>query len=59
MTVLRTQEQLGYIVTIGVRKFQGIAGIHIIVQSEYHPQYVEQRVNNFMKVMLVLYPSCL
>lgn len=49
--VLRTQEQLGYIVFCGPRKNCGAQGVRIIVQSNRHPAYVEERIENFLKVM--------
>lgn len=49
--MLRTQEQLGYIVFCGPRKNCGAQGIRIIVQSNRHPAYVEERIENFLKVM--------
>lgn len=35
--ILRTQEQLGYIVFAGVRKANGAKGLRILVQSTKHP----------------------
>ncbi|KOC65774.1 Insulin-degrading enzyme, partial [Habropoda laboriosa] len=51
-TTLRTKEQLGYIVFSGVRKTNGTQGLRIIVQSDKHPKYVEQRINIFLSSML-------
>lgn len=53
-TILRTQEQLGYIVFSGVRKASGVNGLRVIVQSDYHPQYIEQRIDHFMESMNVM-----
>lgn len=50
-TVLRTNEQLGYIVFSGIRKTNGAQGLRIIVQSDKHPQYVEERIDQFMESM--------
>lgn len=50
---LRTQQQLGYIVYSGVRKANGAKGLRIIVQSTKHPAYVEQRIEDFLKSMIV------
>lgn len=52
-STLRTKEQLGYIVFSGVRKTNGAQGLRIIVQSDKHPEYVEQRINVFLDSMLV------
>ncbi|XP_011312074.1 insulin-degrading enzyme, partial [Fopius arisanus] len=51
-TVLRTKEQLGYIVFCGVRRSNGAQGLRVIVQSDRHPQYVEERIDAFMESML-------
>ncbi|XP_076547139.1 insulin degrading metalloproteinase isoform X2 [Osmia lignaria lignaria] len=51
-TVLRTKEQLGYIVFSGVRRTNGAQGLRIIVQSERDPNYVEQKINAFLNSML-------
>jgi insulysin len=51
--VLRTQEQLGYIVFSGVRKANGAKGLRIIVQSTKHPEYVEGRIEKFLQSMIV------
>lgn len=49
--VLRTQEQLGYIVFCGTRRNCGAQGIRIIVQSNRHPAYVEERIETFLTSM--------
>ncbi|XP_017766941.1 PREDICTED: insulin-degrading enzyme [Eufriesea mexicana] len=51
-TMLRTKEQLGYIVFSGVRRANGAQGLRIIVQSDRHPKYVEQKINVFLNSML-------
>lgn len=51
--VLRTQEQLGYIVFSGVRKANGAKGLRILVQSTKHPEYVEARIDKFLASMIV------
>lgn len=48
--VLRTQEQLGYIVASGVRSFGGVQGIRVIVQSDKSPEYLDTRIENFIKL---------
>ncbi|XP_015174662.1 PREDICTED: insulin-degrading enzyme isoform X1 [Polistes dominula] len=50
--ILRTKEQLGYIVFAGVRRSNGVQGMRVIVQSTKHPKYVESRIDNFMNTML-------
>ncbi|XP_076655297.1 insulin degrading metalloproteinase isoform X2 [Halictus rubicundus] len=49
---LRTKEQLGYIVFSGVRRSESVQGLRIVVQSDRHPMYVEQRIDAFLKNML-------
>ncbi|KAF7987713.1 hypothetical protein HCN44_003576 [Aphidius gifuensis] len=50
--VLRTKEQLGYIVFSGVLRTNGAQGLRIIVQSDKHPNYVEKRIDEFVKSIL-------
>jgi insulysin len=47
--VLRTKEQLGYIVFSGVRRSSGVQGLRIIVQSTRKPAYLDQRIEAFLK----------
>ncbi|KAL1510015.1 hypothetical protein ABEB36_004673 [Hypothenemus hampei] len=49
--ILRTKEQLGYIVFSGVRKSNGVQGLRIIVQSDKHPTFVDGRIENFLDSM--------
>lgn len=49
--VLRTKEQLGYIVFSGLRRSNGAQGLRVIVQSVRHPNYVDQRVEAFLEAM--------
>lgn len=51
--VLRTREQLGYIVSSSLWQLTGggQAGIGILVQSERDPLYLEQRVDAFLHEM--------
>lgn len=46
--ILRTKEQLGYIVSSGVRRSNCVQGLRIIVQSDRHPAYIEQRIEAFL-----------
>ncbi|XP_020292220.1 insulin-degrading enzyme isoform X2 [Pseudomyrmex gracilis] len=50
--ILRTKEQLGYIVFSDVCQTNGAQGLRVIVQSDKHPKYVEKRIDLFMKSML-------
>lgn len=47
--VLRTQEQLGYIVFSGIRRGNGVQGLRIIIQGDRHPQYLEERIEAFIE----------
>lgn len=46
--ILRTQEQLGYIVFSGLRRTSGVQGVQVLVQSDKHPAYVHQRIETFL-----------
>ncbi|RZC37709.1 insulin-degrading enzyme, partial [Asbolus verrucosus] len=50
--ILRTKEQLGYIVFSGIRRSNGVQGLRIIVQSDKHPTYLDDRIEEFLKNML-------
>lgn len=52
--VLRTKEQLGYIVASGVRTFGGVQGVRLIIQSDKSPIYLDERIENFIKLTQVL-----
>ena len=56
--VLRTQEQLGYIVFSGVRRVHGVQGLRFIVQSEKAPSFVDSRVEAFLLSMEVIVVWC-
>lgn len=47
--ILRTQEQLGYIVLSGTRRVNGVQGVRIIVQSDKSPAYVDSRIEAFLQ----------
>ncbi len=49
--VLRTKEQLGYIVWSGVRRACGVQGLRVIVQSDRHPAYLDERIEHFLSSM--------
>lgn len=51
---LRTKQQLGYIVFSGMRRSNGVQGLRIIVQSDRHPEYVDERIEEFLRNMLVI-----
>lgn len=46
----RTKEQLGYVVECECQDLHGVLGIKFMVQSaKYSPQYLEGRINAFIK----------
>jgi insulysin len=49
--VLRTTEQLGYVVFCSSWVLSGYSGIAIVVQSERNPAYLESRVDAFLDSM--------
>ena len=49
--ILRTKEQLGYIVFSGVRRMSGTQGIRVIIQSARHPDYLEERIEAFLYII--------
>ena len=53
--ILRTQEQLGYIVHCSAWNLHdsGHAGIRIVIQSERGPTYLESRVEAFLETMKI------
>ena len=53
--VLRTREQLGYIVSCSSWTLPGSSekGVRIVVQSERKPTYLEQRVEAFLDEMKI------
>lgn len=46
--ILRTQEQLGYLVASGPRRSNGVQGIRIIVQSDRPPLFLDSRIEAFL-----------
>lgn len=49
--ILRTKEQLGYIVSSGLRRSNGVQGLRIVVQSDKDVMQVEQRTEAFLLTM--------
>uniref|UniRef100_A0A3B3I270 Insulin-degrading enzyme n=1 Tax=Oryzias latipes TaxID=8090 RepID=A0A3B3I270_ORYLA len=48
---LRTKEQLGYSVSSGARRADGVQGLRISIQSKQAPHYLESRVEAFLLSM--------
>ena len=49
---LRTQEQLGYAVSMCMRNTYGVLGLSVTVNTQatkFTPQHVDQRIENFFK----------
>ena len=49
--VLRTKEQLGYIVFSGVSRPRGVQNLRIIIQSNRKPDFLDQRIETFLHSM--------
>jgi secreted Zn-dependent insulinase-like peptidase len=45
---LRTKEQLGYIVQLGMRHDLGVVGLRVIAQSSYDPVHLDERIEAFL-----------
>ncbi|GAB0095724.1 Insulin-degrading enzyme [Sergentomyia squamirostris] len=50
--VLRTKEQLGYIVFCSARKINGVQGVRMLVQSSQPTPFVEERMELFLDSMV-------
>lgn len=50
-SILRTQEQLGYVVKCLIRRSNGTQDLRIYVQSEKNPNYLDSRIENFLDEM--------
>jgi secreted Zn-dependent insulinase-like peptidase len=46
--ILRTQEQLGYIVRQSTRALGPSIGVRFVIQSERNPVYLEERIESFL-----------
>ena len=46
---LRTKEQLGYIVSLGMRHDLGVCGLRVLVQSSYDPVHLDTRIEAFLE----------
>jgi insulysin len=51
---LRTKEQLGYTVYVGVRKQSEMISLRAIIQGTHHPLYLEHRIEEFLRTSSVL-----
>ncbi|XP_025418538.1 insulin-degrading enzyme-like isoform X2 [Sipha flava] len=49
--ILRTQEQLGYIVFSSSSRSHGVLNLRIIVQSDRTPMYVDSRIENYINTI--------
>lgn len=52
---LRTKEQLGYIVHSWVRSLAGVNGLSFIIQSDKSPDYLDERIETFLKSVNVIF----
>lgn len=53
--ILRTQEQLGYVVLTHARKSKGTLSLIVLVQGEKHPAYLDDRIENFLLQFNVIF----
>ena len=44
---------MGYIVASGVRNFGGAQGVRLIVQSDKSPAFLDERIENFLRITRV------
>ncbi|CAG7838561.1 unnamed protein product [Allacma fusca] len=51
--ILRTKEQLGYVVWCTYRRQVGVMSFDVVIQGEKHPAYLESRIENFLELMEV------
>lgn len=51
--ILRTQEQLGYMIFSEITQSACEKGLSIIVQSEKHPKFLDERIEAFLESMKV------
>ncbi|OQV24525.1 Insulin-degrading enzyme [Hypsibius exemplaris] len=49
--ILRTKEQLGYIVFSQVKNVSGVLGLQVLVQSHKSPEHVDERIESFLREM--------
>ncbi|KAJ8025523.1 Insulin-degrading enzyme [Holothuria leucospilota] len=49
--ILRTKEQLGYIVFSGVRRSNGVQGLRFVIQSDKPAHYLDLRIEAFLLAM--------
>ena len=48
--IMRTQQQLGYILYTQVRRSEaGVNGLSMIIQSDKHPEYLEEKLEDFLR----------
>jgi insulysin len=45
---LRTEEQLGYVVYMYVKRYLGVQGLCFFIQSAYKPEYLDTRIESFL-----------
>ncbi|QQP57679.1 Metalloproteaselike, partial [Caligus rogercresseyi] len=50
--VLRTKEQLGYLVHSGIRRSPAVQGLRFVIRSDRHPRYLDTRIEAFLQEMV-------
>ena len=48
---LRTKEQLGYVVWCGMRRKASVQGLRVLIMSDKHPSYLDERIELFLETM--------
>ncbi|BHF59233.1 hypothetical protein SprV_0100219000 [Sparganum proliferum] len=47
-TKLRTEKQLGYVVSLGWHRSSSMQGVRVLIQSKLHPQDLDVHIENFL-----------
>ena len=50
---IRIKEQLGYVVFCSFYKYETTCGIHFNIQSDISPLFLEDRIEHFIKLIMV------
>uniref|UniRef100_A0A0K2SYP7 Metalloproteaselike [Tribolium castaneum] n=1 Tax=Lepeophtheirus salmonis TaxID=72036 RepID=A0A0K2SYP7_LEPSM len=50
--ILRTKEQLGYLVYSGLRRNTVVQGFRFVIRSDRHPRFVDSRIEAFLQYMI-------
>lgn len=50
---------IGYMIHTGIRRSHGTQALQLIVQGKHDPEFVEERIENFLAEFRVLFSSCI